>query len=451
MLSVLIKYLIAKLNTFEYLDKVYGLSSIVQLGEETMPAVYEGSELVPLRLDSYKSLIYIQQNGKVGRDTEDNPAIACTYLTTERYPLRLIIYVQGRENVNCESYSQEIAGAIKSALNGKQKQLETAANLMNATITIGDTDLDKNSVWSTQFSAENELKDSDILIAIDFEFEIMGDDECFAGSPCEDSDFVFDLESTTFCEKVDDCLNIPAEDGNYVLKLLSGVKSWVAAASGGVWGTITGTLSDQTDLQNALNAKQNTITSTIWGSFTNGLTGKTTPADTDELAIADSADSNNAKKLTWANLKATLKTYFDGLYSKGWVTRIGASGTPFAPADSTTVRFGNLFDSAPASVLTGNRGIYANHAGTIKNVSVTSFCQATGSNEDTGVYISLNNSTQTFIGNIKHSAVLNPLNATGLSITVAATDYIEVELRYPAFSSNPGGVRYYASIDIEKT
>jgi hypothetical protein len=33
-----------------------------------------------------------------------------------------------------------------------------------------------------------------------------------------------------------------------------------ATASGGTWGTIGGTLSDQTDLQTALNAKQNTIT-----------------------------------------------------------------------------------------------------------------------------------------------------------------------------------------------
>lgn len=49
-------------------------------------------------------------------------------------------------------------------------------------------------------------------------------------------------------------------------------------------------------------------------AITHAATGKTTPVDADELALADSAASYGLKKLTWANLKATLKTYFDTLY-----------------------------------------------------------------------------------------------------------------------------------------
>lgn len=49
-------------------------------------------------------------------------------------------------------------------------------------------------------------------------------------------------------------------------------------------------------------------------AIVHAATGKTTPVDADELALADSAASYGLKKLTWANLKATLKTYFDTLY-----------------------------------------------------------------------------------------------------------------------------------------
>ncbi|MER9697673.1 hypothetical protein [Mesorhizobium sp. M0146] len=47
---------------------------------------------------------------------------------------------------------------------------------------------------------------------------------------------------------------------------------------------------------------------TAWGSLTNGGTGKATPVDADLFAMADSAASNATKSLSWANLKATLKS-----------------------------------------------------------------------------------------------------------------------------------------------
>lgn len=62
---------------------------------------------------------------------------------------------------------------------------------------------------------------------------------------------------------------------------------------------------------------------------------KPTPVDTDLLPLSDSASSFGIKKLTWANIKATLKTYFDTLYSSvTWVandsrvkTALNAIGT----------------------------------------------------------------------------------------------------------------------------
>jgi len=50
-------------------------------------------------------------------------------------------------------------------------------------------------------------------------------------------------------------------------------------------------------------------------SSIHGVAGKATPIDADEVGLIDSAASNVLKVLTWANLKATLKTYFDTLYN----------------------------------------------------------------------------------------------------------------------------------------
>ena len=49
-------------------------------------------------------------------------------------------------------------------------------------------------------------------------------------------------------------------------------------------------------------------------SSINGTAAKTTPVDADAIPLIDSAASNALKKVTWANIKATLKTYFDTLY-----------------------------------------------------------------------------------------------------------------------------------------
>ncbi len=50
------------------------------------------------------------------------------------------------------------------------------------------------------------------------------------------------------------------------------------------------------------------------GIAVSGADGKTTPVDADLVGLSDSAASNTLKKLSWANIKATLKSYFDTIY-----------------------------------------------------------------------------------------------------------------------------------------
>lgn len=67
---------------------------------------------------------------------------------------------------------------------------------------------------------------------------------------------------------------------------------------------------------------------------------KTTPVDTDNLFLQDSADSSIWKLLSWANLKARLKTYFDTLYQ--------AAGTYLTSANIVQTITNGVTDKAPS-------------------------------------------------------------------------------------------------------
>lgn len=66
-----------------------------------------------------------------------------------------------------------------------------------------------------------------------------------------------------------------------------------------------------------------------------GYTSKTTPIDADLIPLSDSTSTFGIKKLSWANLKATLKTYFDTLYSK--LTPTIATGTATFTATTNNI------------------------------------------------------------------------------------------------------------------
>lgn len=70
-------------------------------------------------------------------------------------------------------------------------------------------------------------------------------------------------------------------------------------------------------------------------SFIDNATSKTTPVDADELPLADSAASFGLKKLTWANLKATLNTYLASIYAP--IASPHFTGTPSLPTGTTAV------------------------------------------------------------------------------------------------------------------
>lgn len=69
-------------------------------------------------------------------------------------------------------------------------------------------------------------------------------------------------------------------------------------------------------LSSADKAKLDSVSSgaDVTGAAIHGAAAKTTPVDADTIGLIDSAASNVLRKLSWANIKATLKAYFDTLY-----------------------------------------------------------------------------------------------------------------------------------------
>ena len=71
-----------------------------------------------------------------------------------------------------------------------------------------------------------------------------------------------------------------------------------------------------TDVQTALgHIETSALNASKVGPHINSLTAKTTPVDADMVSVMDSAAANAEKKLSWSNIKTTLKSYFDTVYA----------------------------------------------------------------------------------------------------------------------------------------
>jgi hypothetical protein len=113
------------------------------------------------------------------------------------------------------------------------------------------------------------------------------------------------------------------------------------------WDSLIGKPSSSVaNIDDAVNLKHsatNQFNQVVTGEIV-GLTDKTIPLDADVTLIESDADSNAKRKLTWANIKSTLKSYFDTLYTivnLGGIEKISVNTTLTVKAsggDFTTIQ-----------------------------------------------------------------------------------------------------------------
>ena len=114
---------------------------------------------------------------------------------------------------------------------------------------------------------------------------------------------------------------------------------------------------------------------------------KTTPVDADMIPIYDSVATTTKTKLSWANVKATLKTYFDTLYA----AVAGSVSQAFAAA---SIELGHATDTTLTRVSAGVAAVEGATIGTLSTLQTWTKSQrgtVTTSNTITAIDLSTTN------------------------------------------------------------
>jgi hypothetical protein len=242
-------------------------------------------------------------------------------------------------------------------------------------------------------------------------------------------------------------------------------------------------------IQTQINNKQpldSTLTS-LASYNTNGLitqtaadtfTGRTITGTSNEITVTDgNGVSGNPTLSIPTSLTFTGKTITGGTYSSPTLTTpvlgtpssgtlTNCTGLPiagitgyqgytlvantgaFAPADGTTYYYGNNYTNAATTTAT-NRRIYIPKTGTIKYVDISTVCTV-GTSEATTLNLRLNNTTNTTISTtLNFSSAVQFQQVSGLSISVVAGDYIEMQFVAPTYATNPTNITITNVIYIE--
>lgn len=164
-------------------------------------------------------------------------------------------------------------------------------------------------------------------------------------------------------------------------------------------------------------------------SATTGATTKATPVDADLIPLVDSATGYTLKNLTWANLKATLKTYFDSVVTTLTNKTIALGSNTIS---GTLAQFNTAVTDADLASLTGVETLTNKTINLTSNTLVATSAQlAAALTDETGTGAAVFASSPALAG-----VPTAPTAAAGTNTTqIATTAFVTGAITGPAFSA----------------
>jgi len=192
-------------------------------------------------------------------------------------------------------------------------------------------------------------------------------------------------------------------------------------------------------------------TTTTLGSKINAATQKTTPVDADMVGLMDSAASNVLKKLSWANIKATLFTTVGSALRQlatpaaaRWI-RVNSDGTATLRSDTETRTDIGLGSAAVAGVKrsveidSGDIQLVGDSASPGNNVFYGTNSAGTRSFYRPPLIFSINSAGSTLTNHANALELLTP-NSPGIFITkLDLTGFTQVMLQIHVFAASASG------------
>lgn len=245
-----------------------------------------------------------------------------TTITHKSKVFRITIKRSLDVTTNTSDYDISVVEALQDAISDALIQVETIWEAYNTGELDGEDGLDGVSVNSIALVGNDlvfTMSDLTVRTLVGAKLDLQGEkgdkgDKGVAGingktivsASFVGNDLVFVNNDSSTVTLLNAKLSLKGDQG---IQGISGISAYQVALNNGFVGT------ESEWLLSLKGYKGDTGSIEDLGGVIAGLTEKTTPVNNDKFVISDSADTNHEKRLSWSNIKATLKTYFDTLYN----------------------------------------------------------------------------------------------------------------------------------------